>query len=1043
MLSPKSFCFFFSVLFLFISPQNLWSQSATITEERRILKTYPFGDPDPVPILTDNTKIYPYHKFEGYAQEGQDQAHIVVTLENDYIKVFVLPEEGGKVWGAIEKSTGEEFIYRNEVAKFRNIAMRGPWTSGGIEFNFGIIGHTPATATPVDYLLETKEDGSVMCTVGNLDLSSRTQWRVQIILPPDKAYFETQALWYNPTPLQQSYYNWMTAAAEAREDLVFYTPGNQYLKHSGEALPYPIDKEGRNLSAYKNNNFGPAKSYHVVGEYNDFFGGYYTDKQFGFGHWALYEEMPGQKLWIWALSRSGGIWEDLLTDTDGQYIEWQAGRLFDQYSPGDHQNPQTQAPFPPNASDQWRELWFPVKDIGGLSDVSPDAVMHVQREGNQLTVGINALASASGTLQVKQADRVISEEQLNLQVMEVWSKTYELTSGHVDIVAPEMGLDYSSDPDRKRLKRPFQLHQTQNVSEVEQLYIKGMEWLKYREYDQAMEAFLTCLERDESNQRAMVALAELYYRRGQYQQALKYAHGALGLDTFNPHANYIAGTIYHAVGDEINALESLGWAARSMTYRSAAYAQMAGITFKQKDHRLAKAYANKSLDFNRYNINALQVLALLTRQAEEPGARQEALKAILEIDPLNHFAHYETYLMNPTAQNKEQWMDRVRSEFPYQTYLELGMEYLDKGLRKDALDLFALAPQHPVIDLWLAYLNQDNSEMVQTHLDAITEASPAFVFPYRRESLEVLEWANQIRDHWKLTSYLALNYWGKGRTEEATELMKACGNEPDYAPFYLARADLMKKSGGEELIQDLKKAHQLDPAEWRTWDALIRFHRSNNQHQEALYLSEEAYQRFPDNYSLGVSYAEALLHTGQHEACIKVLGNVQVLPFEHAYATRTVYEQAHILFALELINKKKYAKAQKILTKALEWPENIGVGKPYLPDERAQQLLLAYCSDQLKKKTNRQAYLDQVIQYTHQHASISSPNTLLGLLAMREANADGLQPLLDKIKTSDQEMHQWIIASFEHDQEAVQKWKDKASYTLQFDMLNRIADLFQ
>jgi len=72
-------------------------------------------------------------------------------LENKYVKVSVFPEIGGKVWGAIEKSTNNEFIYYNSVVKFRNIAMRGPWTSGGIEFNFGIIGHAPTTATPVDY----------------------------------------------------------------------------------------------------------------------------------------------------------------------------------------------------------------------------------------------------------------------------------------------------------------------------------------------------------------------------------------------------------------------------------------------------------------------------------------------------------------------------------------------------------------------------------------------------------------------------------------------------------------------------------------------------------------------------------------------------------------------------------------------------------------------------------------------------------------------------------------------------------------------------
>ena len=309
------------------------SGKAIITEYTESLKTYSFGDPDPVPVLTSNPKIYPYHKIEGYTMEPVMQDWKIVKLENDYIEVYILPEVGGKIWGAIEKSTGEEFIYRNEVMKFRNISMRGPWTSGGIEFNFGIIGHHPSTATPVDYATKINEDGSVSCTVGNMDLPSHTQWRVEIYLEPDKAYFETRVLWNNPTHDSQPYYNWMTGAAVATDDLQFFSPGNQYLGHPGEEHPWPMDVEGRDLSKYSENNFGGSKSYHVVGEYNDFFGGYYHNKNFGFGHWSPYDEMPGQKLWIWALSRSGGIWEDLLTDADGQYIEFQAGRLLNQYSP--------------------------------------------------------------------------------------------------------------------------------------------------------------------------------------------------------------------------------------------------------------------------------------------------------------------------------------------------------------------------------------------------------------------------------------------------------------------------------------------------------------------------------------------------------------------------------------------------------------------------------------------------------------------------------------------------------------------------------------
>ena len=104
---------------------------ARISEEVRVLDTYPFSDPNPVPVLATDRRLYPYHTFEGYAATSEPREWKVVRMENDLVEVFVLPEVGGKVWGAVVKETGHEFIYRNEVMKFRDIALRGPWTSGG------------------------------------------------------------------------------------------------------------------------------------------------------------------------------------------------------------------------------------------------------------------------------------------------------------------------------------------------------------------------------------------------------------------------------------------------------------------------------------------------------------------------------------------------------------------------------------------------------------------------------------------------------------------------------------------------------------------------------------------------------------------------------------------------------------------------------------------------------------------------------------------------------------------------------------------------
>ena len=149
-------------LLCWLAGVSAMAQQATVREISQSIKTYPFGDPNP--IAEPSRSIYPYFRFDGFSAKGVDQEWKVVELENPFIKVTLLPQVGGKIWGAIDKTTNREFVYQNSVMKFRDIAMRGPWTSGGIEFNFGIIGHVPTTSTPVDYLTRQKDDGSVSCS---------------------------------------------------------------------------------------------------------------------------------------------------------------------------------------------------------------------------------------------------------------------------------------------------------------------------------------------------------------------------------------------------------------------------------------------------------------------------------------------------------------------------------------------------------------------------------------------------------------------------------------------------------------------------------------------------------------------------------------------------------------------------------------------------------------------------------------------------------------------------------------------------------------
>jgi hypothetical protein len=596
-----------SALLLVLSAAlNAMSQNAEIREENRTIRTYPFSDPDPVPVLSKDPRIYPYFTFDGFAERGQAQEWKVVRLENASLSAMVLPQVGGKIYGAMEKATGREFIYTNDVLKFRRIALRGPWTSGGIEFNFGVVGHAPSTATPVDYLTRNNPDGSVTCFVGSLDLPSRTRWTVAITLSKDKAYLETRAFWYNPTPFAQSYYSWSTAAVSAHPDLRYDYPGNSVVQHSASAdnAPWPVSSEGRDLSRYRQNDFEGSKSYFVFGEYAPNFGAIDTAAEFGLGHWALYDDMPGRKVWIWSLARDGAIWENLLTDSKGQYSEPQAGRLLSQV---DHEF------FPPYTGDTWRELWFPVMGIGRLTAASSWVALGMSRAADSVRVGICALQALDDDLTVRAGDRVILHTRITMKPLERRVFATNPGSDLLHVTLGEGKLSYDENPASRRLSRPIR-YATPGNNSPEELFRSGEVFEKERRHGEALAAYLSCLQSEPRHLGALTRTALLYGRRGEAERGLSYAARALELDKFNPAANYAYGVLARMLGKTADAKETFGWAARSMEFRSGAYCQIAELYIAENNWPLGLEYAEKSLQFNVQNSNAFLVRAISLRK---------------------------------------------------------------------------------------------------------------------------------------------------------------------------------------------------------------------------------------------------------------------------------------------------------------------------------------------------------------------------------------------------------------------------------------------
>ena len=330
--------------------------------------TYGFGDPDPVPC-TETTR-YPYSRFDSCERTATPKAWTTVELENDKLLVTILPQIGGRIWGVKDKTSGRELVYFNHAVKFRNIAQRGAWVSGGIELNFGIIGHSPITATPVDWTTRENDDGSVSYFVRMRELICRTEWQVEVRLAPGDEFFTTSVLWHNASNLPSPYYQWMTAAFPAAKDARFYFPGTEWIGHEGDAHAWPRDAAGHDLSRYAENAFGHNKSYHILNGDPRYFGVWYPSWDVGFLHENKLGEKFGRKIWLWSQAREGAIWEDLLTDADGQYVELQSGRCFNQPRRKTVETPFKHATFAPGCVDEFTEKWRVVRSWDALEQLS-------------------------------------------------------------------------------------------------------------------------------------------------------------------------------------------------------------------------------------------------------------------------------------------------------------------------------------------------------------------------------------------------------------------------------------------------------------------------------------------------------------------------------------------------------------------------------------------------------------------------------------------------------------------------------------------------
>jgi tetratricopeptide (TPR) repeat protein len=656
--------------------------------------------------------------------------------------------------------------------------------------------------------------------------------------------------------------------------------------------------------------------------------------------------------------------------------------LFVQYSPDATLNPITQAGFSPGATDRWSEIWFPLEGTGGLSDASREGAMAVELEEGTITVRVNAFSEIEDTLTIRSGDQVLGSVPVSLEPLEVWEHSLPVSGSDLRVTFPRLNLDYAIDPVERQLARPFTTDPVVRVEipAADRLAFEARELAKARRYRGAAELFEDALDVEPWHRIALLGMADLESRRGRFEEGLTFVQRALQLDAYDAEANFVAGNLYRGAGMNLDARGAYGWAIRSPEFRSAGYIQLAELAMQGGEAEEAARYANFAMDYDRYNLSARQILTMLARQKGDSSVAALWHRQMLEIDPLHHFVAGERALASPEGGRGMEAM--LRSEYPEQSVLELAVDYHRRGAGEDAarlLDLVSGDWNNPVVDAWRGWLANDASIVSGA-------AAVPFAFPYRPETLPVLDWAVSQNDHWSWSYLKALNLWALDRHAEAAELFQHIGEEADYGPFYVARAVLFDSLALGDGEADLRKAVELAGEDRTIRIQLVRYYLDHGRWEDALEVSGAGRERFPGDFNLDLLHVSALNQLGRIDEAMQIIDAAHVLPSESGRESHRLFAQAHTLAGLRSLESGNARDALAHLNKALEWPERLGQGRPYEPEERLVQFLIGAASVESGDRGSAEAAFESVIAATPLDNVGSSRGDLLALLALGALN---------------------------------------------------------
>lgn len=942
-----------------------------VWEEQIVLPTYKPAAPEKSPLFLENRayqgstgKVYPMPVTEKIFDEKEDVEYHAIYMENDYLLVMILPELGGRIQRALDKTNNYDFVYYNHVIKPALVGLTGPWISGGIEFNWPQH-HRPSTYSPVDFYYEEHEDGSSTVYVSEIDKMYGTKGMASFTLYPDKSYIEIKGQLYNRTDTPQTFLWWANPAVPVNENTysVFPPDVHAVMDHGKRAVStFPIAtgeyykydySAGVDISCYR--NIKVPTSYMAAHSDYDFIGNYDEKLDAGLLHVADHHISPGKKQWTWGNSDFGQAWDRNLTDEDGPYIELMTGVYADNQPDFTWLKPYEEKTF--------TQYFMPYKHVGRVKNATKDASVNLELEGHNCIIK----AYASGVfpqcqIKVCENGETIFADQADLSPTEIYDAafttkldsltgcTLTITDVHgntlVSYTVVEEELEATPDP-ADPLLPPSELKST------EELYLGALHLEQYRHATFSPDDYyLEGLRRDPSDIRLNNGYGLLQYRRGNFEEAVKLFKKAIKKQTWkNP--NPYHGECYFNLGLALvmagkldEAYDAFYKATWSYETQSSGFYWLSALSCRRGNYKDALKFIDESMIRNWHNMKARTLKAAILRTLGQDCS--DFLDESGHIDPLDMGIRYEKAV---SCSEFDNWKRSMRE--PAHNYLELALDYAKASFYKDALYILSSCnTSSPMIGYYKGYIYELMGELENAkEAHNLGEASDySCCFPNRTEEVLILESAIRVlekapRAHY----YLGCLLYDKKQNEKAIQhWLTSTEEEPSFAMSYrnLAIAYYNKEHDISKALPAMKRAVELDPDYSRfllEYDQLCA--KAGYSNEDRLKVLEAHIDLVTYRDALYLEYITLLNNTGQYDKALDCLTTHQFHPWEGGEGKVSAqYRYALTQKAVLLLNRKHYEEAISLLEKTKTYPQNLGEGKlPNVQDNIADYYLgIAY-----------------------------------------------------------------------------------------------------